>query len=113
MNIVLIETKAGLEKIDEILAVDGIDAAHLGHADLSISLGVPGQFDHPDMQRAIDTIAESCTRHGKTAATLAPNVEWGRDLMSRGYRMMSYSYDIGLMTDGLTAGINALKSNIK
>ncbi len=109
MNIVLIETRAGLEKIDEILAVDGIDAAHLGHADLSISLGVPGQFDHPDMQQAIDKIAESCAKYGKTAATLAPTLEWGHDLMSRGYRMMSYSYDIGLMTDGLTAGINGLK----
>ena len=38
---VLIETRAGLENIDEILAVDGIDAAHLGHADMSLSLGIP------------------------------------------------------------------------
>ena len=112
MTIVLIETKKGLENIDEILAVDGVDAAHLGHADLSISLGVPGQFEHPDMQQAIDKIAESCAKHGKTAACLAPNIEWGKDLMRRGYRMISYSYDIGLMTDSLSAGINELKSKV-
>lgn len=112
MITVLIETKAGLENIDEILAVDGVDAAHLGHADLSLSLGVAGQFDHPDMQRGIDKISESCAKFGKTAACLAPNMEWGQDLMKRGYRMISYSYDIGLMTDGLSAGIGGLRANV-
>ena len=108
---VLIETKAGLDNIDEIMAVDGIDAAHLGHADMSLSLGIPGQFDHPDLQRAVDIIVESATRHGKIAATLAPTPEWGHDFINRGYRMLSYSYDIALMSDSLSAGISALKSN--
>ena len=106
---VLIETAAGLENIDEIMAVDGIDAAHLGHADMSLSLGIPGQFDHPDLQRAIDTIVETSNKYGKVAATLAPTPEWGQDFINRGYRMLSYSYDIGLMTDSLTAGIRTLK----
>ncbi|MBT6274754.1 MAG: aldolase [Chromatiales bacterium] len=107
---VLIETKTGLENIDEIMAVDGIDAAHLGHADMSLSLGIPGQFGHKDLQRAVDIIAETATKHGKAAATLAPTPEWGHDFINRGYRMLSYSYDIALMTDSLTAGINALKA---
>lgn len=107
---VLIETQAGLENIDEIMAVEGIDAAHLGHSDLSLSLGIPGQFDHPDLQRAVDTIAETAEKNGKAAATLAPTPEWGHDFINRGYRMLSYSYDIGLMADGLSAGISALKA---
>ncbi len=106
---VLIETQAGLENIDAIMAVDGIDAAHLGHADMSLSMGIPGQFDHPDLQRAVDTIADTASRHGKVAATLAPTPEWGHDFMERGYRMISYSYDMALVTDALSAGINALK----
>ena len=113
MVTVLIETKAGLENIDEILAVDGVDAAHLGHADLSLSLGLAGQFDHPDMQRGMDQIAETCAKYGKTAATLAPNLEWGEDFINRGYRMVSYSYDMGLMMDGLSAGISGLKAFVK
>ena len=106
---VLIETQAGLENIDAIMAVDGIDAAHLGHADMSLSMGIPGQFDHPDLQRAVDTIADTASRHGKVAATLAPTPEWGHDFMERGYRMISYSHDMALVTDALSAGINALK----
>lgn len=106
----LIETAAGLANVEEILAVDGVDVAHLGHADLSLSLGIPGQFDHPDLQRAIDAIAEAAQRHGKTAASLAPTPEWGADLLGRGYRMISYSTDIGVFQDGLTKGIEGLKA---
>jgi len=106
---VLIETAAGLENVDEIMAVEGVDVAHLGHADLSLSLGIPGQFDHPDLQRAVDTIAEAAARHGKAAATLAPTPEWGDAFMKRGYRMMSYGYDIALFSASLSQGIAGLK----
>ena len=68
----LIETKAGLENVDEIMAVDGVDIAHLGHADLSLSLGIPGQFDHPDLQGGIDKIVEAATKVGKAAGAMAP-----------------------------------------
>ena len=78
---------------------------------MSLSMGIPGRFDHPDLQRAVDTIAEAAARNGKVAATLAPTKEWGHDFIGRGYRMVSYSYDIGLMTDSLTAGISALKGS--
>ncbi len=105
----LIETKQGLENIDEIMAVDGIDVAHLGHADLSISLGIPGQFDHPDLQRGIDTLVEVAEKHGKAAGAMAPSLEWGQDLMQRGYRMMSYNTDMALLGEALSSGIQALK----
>lgn len=106
----LIETKAGLDNVDEIMAVDGIDAAHLGHADLSLSLGIPGQFDHPDLQRGIDKIVEAAAKNGKAAGAMAPSLEWGQDLLNRGYRMMSYSHDMGLLGEALSTGIEALKA---
>jgi 2-dehydro-3-deoxyglucarate aldolase/4-hydroxy-2-oxoheptanedioate aldolase len=89
--------------------VDGIDVAHLGHADLSISLGIPGQFDHPDLQRGIDTLVEVAEKHGKAAGAMAPSLEWGQDLMQRGYRMMSYNTDMALIGAALSSGIQALK----
>ena len=105
----LIETKAGLDNIDEIMAVDGVDVAHLGHMDLSLSLGIPGQFDHPDLQRGIDKIVEAAEKNGKSAGAMMPDLEWGRDLMNRGYRMISYNHDMGLLGEGLSAGLEALK----
>jgi len=105
----LIETKSGLDNVDEIMAVDGIDVAHLGHFDLSLSMGIPGQFDHPDLQRGIDKIVEAAEKNGKSAGAMMPNLEWGQDLKNRGYRMISYSHDMALLGDVLAEGLVALK----
>jgi len=106
---VLIETAKGLENVEEIMAVPGVDVAHLGHADLSLSLGIPGEFDHPKLQAGIDKILGACEANGKAAACLAGNIELGRDWMSRGFRMVSYKYDIGLLQQALENGIDSLK----
>lgn len=111
MVCVLIETAKGLENIDEILAVPGVDVAHLGHADMSLSLGIPGQFDHPDLQGSIDRVAQAAARHGKTAAGLVVSPEQGREWKARGFRMMSYFYDIGIMQRELGRGIAGMRED--
>lgn len=111
MILALIETAKGLANVEEIMAVPGIDVAHLGHADLSLSLGIPGDFAHPKLQQAIDRLLAACQKHNKPAACLAANIATGRDWMARGFKMVSYSYDIGLMADGLRNGIAGLKGN--
>lgn len=65
--IAMIETKAGVENIDEILAVDGIDGIFIGPYDMSGSYGVPGQTQHPYLKQAYQTLVEACRRHGKAA----------------------------------------------
>src|SRR5215813_5720491 len=62
-----IETVAGLAAVDEIAAVDGIDVLWVGHYDLTNSMGIPGQFDHPDYLAALDTVAGAAKAHGKAA----------------------------------------------
>jgi len=107
--IALIETRAGLENVDSILAVDGIDATHLGQFDLSLSMGIPAAFDHPEFQAAVDRILAACAAHSKIPACMAPDIETARDWMNRGFRMVSYSYDIALLGEGLRRGIAALR----
>lgn len=105
----LIETAKGLENVEEIAAVPGIDVLHLGHADLSLSLGLPGEFGHPTLQAGFDAIVAAAERNGKTAGCLVGDVATGKDWMGRGFRMVSYSFDIGLFTGALAGGIKALK----
>jgi 2-keto-3-deoxy-L-rhamnonate aldolase RhmA len=106
----MIETRKGAENLESILAVDGVDGGHLGQFDLSLSLGIPAQFERPAIQTTIDRLTTTCKQLGKTAACMAPTLDTARDWQRRGFRMISYSYDTGLMQASLSAGISALKA---
>lgn len=109
MVIALIETAKGIRNVDEIMAVDGIDVGHLGHADLSMSMGIPGQFEHADFKAAVELLLDACGRHDKAAGCLAPTLAMGRDWLEQGFRMMSYKFDAMILRDALHDGIAALK----
>jgi len=64
-----IETRRALEAREELLAVPGIDAVMIGPADLSISLGVPGEFQHPKMVEAMEAVRDSCVKRGIAPGT--------------------------------------------
>ncbi len=110
MVIVLIETKKGLENVEEILSVDGIDAAHLGQFDLSLSMGIPAAFDRPEFQAAIDRLLAACEKTGKIPACMATDVATAKEWMGRGFRMVGYSFDIALLGGALRQGLDSLKS---
>jgi 2-dehydro-3-deoxyglucarate aldolase/4-hydroxy-2-oxoheptanedioate aldolase len=110
MTILQIETAAGLEVVDEIAAVDGVDVLWIGHFDLTASLGVPGAFDSPAYQDAIDRVLDAGQRHGKPVGMVCSSVEEGRDLLARGFRLLGYSIDLWLYEAALKAGIDGLRS---
>ena len=105
----MIETRKGAENMEEILAVKDIDGGHLGQFDLSLSLGIPGQFERPEIQSTIDRLTDTCQRLGKTAACMAPTIETAKDWQQRGFRMISYSADSALLQQSLRSGIQALR----
>ncbi|MEX0921571.1 MAG: aldolase/citrate lyase family protein [Rhodovibrionaceae bacterium] len=109
--LVLIETAKGLDNVEEILAVPGIDVAHVGHFDLSLSLGQPGDFAHPLVSAGIDRIAAAAKAAGKPAACMVPDAETGRAWLARGYSMLSYSADLWLLQESLRRGIAALRED--
>lgn len=109
---VLIESAKGIAHADEIMAVPGVDVGHLGHGDLSLSLGVPGDTGHPSMQAGIDALLDACEKHGKAAACLAGDAATAIDWAKRGFRMISYGYDIGLMSRALADGIAHVRKGL-
>ncbi|MBQ5754456.1 MAG: hypothetical protein IIV90_02195 [Oscillospiraceae bacterium] len=58
-----IESKKAVDNIDELASVEGLDALFMGPADLSISLGVPGEVTHPLVIEAIQKVVDACKRH--------------------------------------------------
>lgn len=107
-----IETRAGLECVDEIAALDGIDALWIGHFDLTNSLGISGDFEHPEFHAAVDRVLQACQTHGKIPGFLVTDVDAGQSLIERGFRAVAYGVDLWLYQTALQEGLAALRRHI-
>ena len=108
--IVKIETAKGVDKPEAILGVPGIDVGFVGHTDLSLSLGMPGEFDRPEPIAARDAVVRACRKHGKAADCLSPNVAAGMAWIEAGFRLVTCSGDIWVFAEAMKAGLDALKA---
>jgi 2-dehydro-3-deoxyglucarate aldolase/4-hydroxy-2-oxoheptanedioate aldolase len=109
--ICMIETRAGLENVEAIAAVDGVDVLWLGHFDLTNFLGIPAQFSHPQYRDAVKRIAAAAARHGKSAGYMASSAELGREYLGHGYRMIATGTDQALLQNSLSQLIGSWKGN--
>jgi 2-dehydro-3-deoxyglucarate aldolase/4-hydroxy-2-oxoheptanedioate aldolase len=107
--VVKIESAQAVRDIEQIVSVDGIDVALIGHADLSLSLGVPLQLGHPEFVAAIDQVLAACRRFGKAAGCVAGDPKAGRAAIEKGFRMIAYSTDIWLLGGALKSGFDAMR----
>lgn len=111
--IVLVETAVGLDAVDEIAAVDGVDVVWMGHADLTSFMGIPGQFDNPAYLRGVDKIVQAARRNNKPAGTMAANEQWARDYLAKGFSVIAYSADHHLLLDALSEGLSGCRATLK
>lgn len=105
-----VETVAGVEDVEQIAAVDGIDVLWVGHNDLSISLGIPGELQHPRYVQAVERVRAACRAHGKALGFMATSIEDGHRLLAWGVRCLAHGGDIQLYQRALREGIDALRS---
>jgi 2-keto-3-deoxy-L-rhamnonate aldolase RhmA len=110
--IIQIETLAAVEAIDDLASVPGVDVALIGPADLSISLGVPGQFEHPKMVDAIQRVIDGCKRHGVAAGAHLPTVEAWKPWVKRGMRCLLCSTDENLLESAGAQTVRELRALI-
>jgi len=107
--IAIVETARGLENLDAIVSTPGLDIAWMGHYDLTVSLGIPAQFDHPRFLEAMDLLAASCRRHGKAAGFLPANPADATHWIGKGFRAISIGSDVGVYSSALSAFLRAVK----
>jgi 4-hydroxy-2-oxoheptanedioate aldolase len=84
--VVQVETPASIEQLPAILQVPEIDVIFIGPSDLSLSLGVPGDLQHPKVQEAFDTIISAVTQTDKALGILVPTVEAALQWQTKGAR---------------------------
>jgi len=109
--ICLVETAVGIDNVDAIAAVPGVDVVWLGHFDLTNFLGIPGAFTHPRYLRAVDALLAACERNGKTPGFMAADDAWAKDYRAKGFRILAYGIDVALMQTALARGLAALREN--
>lgn len=109
MVICLVETPKGIENVDAIAAVEGVDVVWLGHFDLTNFMGIPAAFDDPRFHAAVDKLVAACKKHGKTPGFLAGDDKWAKDFRAKGFRIMAYGVDVLLMQGALAHGIEVLR----
>ena len=104
-----IETAEGVENAEAMAAIDGVDCLWVGHFDLSVSLGIPGDFGNRVFTDAIDRVAAATRKHGKALGRLVPNVETGIEINQLGFDFICYSGDVWVLHNALAEALGRLR----
>ena len=96
-----IESRKGVEAVDEIASVDGVDGIFIGPADLSAALGHLGNPTHPDVEKTIQYIHERATAAGKATGILAVNPDNAQRYLDMGFHFVAVGVDIITLRQGL------------
>jgi len=101
--IIQIEDMKGLNEVDEIAAIDGVDGVMLGPGDFTVLNGIPGQLDHPKVHDALDRICNAATKAGKHWGSAGVTPERFADLHARGARLVFSGADLVVLKNAFTA----------
>ena len=104
-----IETKKGVDAIDEILGTGVVDIVFIGQDDLSISVGAPGDHHDPRHLAAIKRVADAAQRHNVFLGLFAPNTESARRWIDEGARFFEVADEFMLLDSGARETVGAFK----
>jgi 2-keto-3-deoxy-L-rhamnonate aldolase RhmA len=104
-----IETVLGVERREALLSVPGVDAVLIGPADLSVSLGIPGQFEHPKLHEAIEKIRDTATKHGVATGIHFGSTKLVNYWRDRGLRLLSCGMEIGFLFERASEVASSLR----
>lgn len=104
-----IESANGVELADTILSNPDVSGTFIGPYDLSVSLGIPGQFDSSLFIDAVETVRSLCKKHGKSFGTFTSNAQAAAGEMKKGTGMIVIGSDANLLLNAYSGIINELK----
>ncbi len=94
------ETIECLESIEEVAAIDGIDAVFIGPYDLSVCLGIPTRFEDPVFKAALKRIKNACDNAGKPVLIYTASIEKARQYLKEGYQGIAHNTDTNTLIQG-------------
>jgi 2-keto-3-deoxy-L-rhamnonate aldolase RhmA len=110
--VVMIESREGVENIDAILAVDGVDGVFVGPYDMSGSYGVPGMTEAPAVRQGMRAVVEACARAGKSAGlhVVFPTPESTARAVSDGFTFVALGVDTVFLSQAAREALAAARS---
>jgi 2-keto-3-deoxy-L-rhamnonate aldolase RhmA len=105
VGIFQVESPLAVRNARAIAAIDGVDVLFVGPADLSHSLGIPGEFDAPTFREALAEVVEACRAAGKSAGILLRSTAELAPYLDHGYRFVGIGSDSGWLFDGARAAV--------
>jgi 2-keto-3-deoxy-L-rhamnonate aldolase RhmA len=109
MVLIQIETADGIEKMEEIVSVPGIDAVILGPTDLTVSLGIPGEYEHPKVLSALKKLIKLSQKYPFVPGCHYDSPKLAAKAANLGAKMVSTSSDITMLKSGCSEVIRFLK----
>jgi 2-keto-3-deoxy-L-rhamnonate aldolase RhmA len=110
-NVLQLETKAAIGQLEAIAAVPGVDALFVGPADLSGTMGLPGQLDHPDVLAQMASAAKRANAFGVPIGSVGGTPETVATYRAMGYDYVAVASDLGLLMRAARAAVQALRSD--
>jgi len=110
MIITHIEGVEGINNLDEILSVPGIDVIFIGPYDLSQSLGIPGEVNHSLVIEKMKEVILKCKQNKIAVGTFADDIQTAKKWISLGVQYMSFSVDVGILYEASKNIINKFKN---
>jgi len=110
LGVVQFETVKAIERADELLSIPGLDVIMVGPADLSIALGIPGQFENPLLVSTVDGLIEKCKKHGVVPGIQTRSVAMAKFWAERGMRFVGAAAEHALLLEKAKETVTQLKS---
>jgi len=113
--IVQVEHIKAVENLETILSVEGVDGFIIGPYDLSGSLGVPGQFDHPEVKSALVKVKQVSEQMGAVSGfhVIPPDVDALKDKVREGYKFLAHSLDTLFLGQSCTTTLQQVRELMK
>lgn len=100
-NGVLVEGQEGINNLEKIANIDGIDMIYIGVYDISQALGVPGELNHPKVKKLLKECVKITEGNGIVAGSVARDKEYLSMMIDLGFRFISYKNDSFVLREGL------------
>jgi 2-keto-3-deoxy-L-rhamnonate aldolase RhmA len=103
------ETQKALDNIEKLVSIPGVDAVMIGPHDLSLSLGIVGQLNHPRMAEAYELVIAACRKNGVAPGIHLTEFEQAKEWLAKGMRLFTFQNDVRMLMDAGKANTTQLR----